>query len=223
MWSEALVKERYAMKDTAVGGGESMLERVLGRGHTILTSRELTSRNVCDNRNVRAVLARGITWRKQSDRSMNLRHRIQWQIASHIPTARVTSHELTSRELMWCYACSSDVRGNLPLNSMAQIHTSVTLLTSRDPKCQHASHISVVAHISWDVTTWPRVSSALHTLSISCLQKNILFMSAAALKPIRLECYLLRLPGAKSSHEITWHDDTCACRLTWREDSVSPA
>jgi len=54
-----------------------------GRGHTILTSRELmsrelTSRNVCDNRNVRGVLAREITWRKQSDRSVNLRHRIQW-------------------------------------------------------------------------------------------------------------------------------------------------
>ena len=36
-----------------------------------------------------------------------------------------------------------------------QIHTSVTLLTSRDLTCQHASHISVVTHISWDVTTWP--------------------------------------------------------------------
>jgi hypothetical protein len=46
------------------------------------------------------------------------------------------------------------------LNSMAQIHTSVTLLTSCDLTwssgrltCQHASHISVVAHISWDVTS----------------------------------------------------------------------
>ena len=62
---------------------------------------------------------------------------------------------LTSRDLMWCYACSWDVRGDLPLNSMAQIHTSVTLLMSLDLTCQHASHISVVAHISWDVTTWP--------------------------------------------------------------------
>jgi hypothetical protein len=67
---------------------------------------------------------------------------------------------LTSRELMWCYACSWDVRGDLSLNSMAQIHTSVTLLTSHDftwssgrLTCQHASHISVVAHISWDVTS----------------------------------------------------------------------
>jgi hypothetical protein len=59
---------------------------------------------------------------------------------------------------MWCYACSWDVRGELTLNSMAHIHTSVTLLTSRDLTwssgwltCQHASHISAVAHILWDV------------------------------------------------------------------------
>jgi len=51
---------------------------------------------------------------------------------------------------------------------MAQIHTSVSLLTSCDftcssgqLTCQHASHISVVAHISWDV---PYPSSALQTL-----------------------------------------------------------
>ena len=29
---------------------------------------------------------------------------------------------------MWCYACSWDVRDDLTLNSVAQIHTSVTLL-----------------------------------------------------------------------------------------------
>jgi len=61
-----------------------------------------------------------------------------------------------------------DVRGDLTLNSAAQVHTSVTLLTSRDLTwssgrltCQHASHISVVAHISWDVSY---VSSTLQTL-----------------------------------------------------------
>jgi len=55
-------------------------------------------------------------------------------------------HTITSRELMWSYACGWDVRGVLTLNSMAQIHTSVTLLTSRDLmwssgrlRCQHAS------------------------------------------------------------------------------------
>ena len=128
---------------------------------------------------------------------------------------------LTSRELMWFYACSWDVKGYLPLNSMAQIHTSVTLVTSRDLTCQHAWHISVVAHISWDVTY---VSSALQTLSVSFFaQKNILFMSAATQKPVRLEYYLHRLPGAKSSHEITWHDNMRMCRLTWREETVSSA
>jgi len=77
---------------------------------------------------------------------------------------------LTSRELMWCYACSWDVRDDLTLNPMAQIHTSVTLLTSRDLAwssgrftCQHASQISAVAHISWDVTY---VSNALQTLPV---------------------------------------------------------
>ena len=72
------------------------------------------------------------------------------------------------------------------------------------------------------------VSSALQTLSISRLQKNILFISAATVKQIRLECYLPRLLGTKSSHEITWHDDMRVCRLTWieltwREHSVSQA
>ena len=47
------------------------------------------------------------------------------------------------------------MRGDLPFNSVAQIHTSVALLTSRDLTRRHASHISVVAHISWDVTAWP--------------------------------------------------------------------
>ena len=58
----------------------------------------------------------------------------------------------------------------LTLHSVAQIHTSVTLLTSRDLawssgrlSCQHASQISAIAHISWDVTY---VSSALHTLPV---------------------------------------------------------
>ena len=75
---------------------------------------------------------------------------------------------VTSRELTWCYACSWDVRGDLTLNCMAQVHTSVTLLTSRDLTWrsgrltwQHASHISVVAHISWDVSY---VRRALQTL-----------------------------------------------------------
>jgi len=68
---------------------------------------------------------------------------------------------LSSRHVSSCdvHAYSWDVRGDLELNSMAQIHTSVTLLTLRDLAwssgrltCQHASQISAVAHMSWDVT-----------------------------------------------------------------------
>ena len=64
---------------------------------------------------------------------------------------------LSSRHVSSCdvNACSWDVRGDLTLNSMVQIHISVTLLTSRDLAwnsgrltCQHASKISAVAHIS---------------------------------------------------------------------------
>jgi hypothetical protein len=71
------------------------------------------SRNVCYNRNMRGVPALEptrapceITWRKQSDRSVNLHHRIQCQIATHKPTARVTSHELT-----WCEDSESPLYG----------------------------------------------------------------------------------------------------------------
>jgi len=64
---------------------------------------------------------------------------------------------LSSRHVSSCdvHAYSWDVRGDLELNSMAQIHTSVTLLTLRDLAwssgrltCQHASQISAVAHMS---------------------------------------------------------------------------
>jgi hypothetical protein len=79
---------------------------------------------------------------------------------------------LSSRHVSSCdvNAFIGDVRGDLTLNSVAQIHTSVTLRTSRGLAwssgrltCQHASQISSVAHISWDVTY---VSSALQTLPV---------------------------------------------------------
>jgi hypothetical protein len=63
---------------------------------------------------------------------------------------------LSSRHVSSCdvNACSWDVRDDLTLKSMAQIHTSVALLTSRDLAlssgrltCQHASQISAVARI----------------------------------------------------------------------------
>ena len=78
----------------------------------------------------------------------------------------LSSHHTSSCDVK---AHSWDVRGNLTLNSMAQIHTSVTLLTSRDLvwssgrlTCQHASQISVT-HISWNVTY---VLSALQTYQL---------------------------------------------------------
>jgi hypothetical protein len=71
-----------------------------------------------------------------------------------------------SRELMWCYACSWDVRGALTLNSMTQIHTSVTLLTSRDLTWssgrltrQHASHICCRTHFVRRAGAWADQSS----------------------------------------------------------------
>jgi hypothetical protein len=78
--------------------------------------------------------------------------------------SKIVKSILNSCELMWCYACSWDVIADLTLNSMAQIHTSVTLLVTWshvELTHQHASHISGVAHISWDVTY---VSSALQVL-----------------------------------------------------------
>ena len=62
---------------------------------------------------------------------------------------------LSSRHVSSCdvNTCSWDVRGDLTLNSVTQIHTSVTLLTSRDLTwssgrltCRHASQISAVSH-----------------------------------------------------------------------------
>jgi hypothetical protein len=78
-------------------------------------------------------------------------------------SAHKAGNTLSSRHVSSCdvHAYSWNVRGDLALNSMAQIHTSVTLLTSRDLAwsfgrlmCQHASQICTVAHISWDVTAW---------------------------------------------------------------------
>jgi hypothetical protein len=64
---------------------------------------------------------------------------------------------LSSRHVSSCdvNAYSWDLRGDLTLNSNGTYSNSVTLLKSRDLAwscgrltCQHASHISAVAHIS---------------------------------------------------------------------------
>ena len=107
-----------------------------------------------------------VTWGgTHAYRHVTLYHVIFWRQAvggDNIPVISVSvSTILTSHELMWCYACSWDVTDDLPLNSMVQIHTSVTVLTSRDLTSQHASHISVVAHISWGELTWREESVTL--------------------------------------------------------------
>jgi len=70
---------------------------------------------------------------------------------------RQAEDTLSSRHVSSCdvNTCSWDVRGDLTLNSMVQIHPSVTLLTSRDLAwssgrltCQQTSQISAIAHIS---------------------------------------------------------------------------
>jgi len=66
-------------------------------------------------------------------------HFVRW---AHVTWAHVT----------WAHVMLR-VQWGFPLNSMAQIHTSVTLLTSRDITCHHASRISVVARISWGELT----------------------------------------------------------------------
>jgi hypothetical protein len=104
------------------------------------------------------------------------------------------------------YACSWDVRGDLTLNSMAQIHTSVTLLTSRDLTWssgwltrQHASHISVVAHIWWGVIN---VSSAQeHSTRLSDVVLWTLFITVIHTFTSKLDflkkilCAFYKLPG----------------------------
>ena len=130
---------------------------------------------------------------------------------------------------MWCYACRWDVRGDLTLNSMAQIHTLSLCLRHVISRGSRASTSLTFLFSHTFRETWPRLRVECSSdVVISCLQKNTLFMSAATLNPIRLQCYLHRLPDAKNSHEITWRDDMRVCHLTWREfvwreDSVSPA
>jgi hypothetical protein len=117
-----------------------------------------------------------VTWAHISSGTLSSHHVSSHKARYILSSRHVSSHKagntLSSRHVNSCdvNACTWDVRGDLTLNSMAQIHTSVTLLTSRDLAwnsgrltCQHAYHISAVAHISWDVTY---VSSALQTLPV---------------------------------------------------------
>jgi hypothetical protein len=103
------------------------------------------------------------------------------------------SHHVSSCDVN---ACSWDARGDLTLNSMVQIHTSATLLRSRYLAwgsgwltCQHASQISAVAHISWDVTY---VLSALQTLPVASRNEGNAYWKSAP----------------SPSHLFIWHQVT---------------
>jgi hypothetical protein len=117
---------------------------------------------------------------------------------------------------------------------MAQTHTFVTLFTSRNLTwssrqltCQHASKISVVAHISWDVTYVP---SALQTL-LPVVSRN----GGNAYWILRQRTFLhdTKSPDCRDQHmrANTWEEigkELKIKRKTWRElswceDSVSPA
>jgi hypothetical protein len=98
------------------------------------------SRNVCANRNLRGVLAceptsapRQITWRKQSDRSVCVRQNSML----NIPTALVTSRELTWRE--------DNVSPALPL--------AVPTFSSYEPQwcCPKHNKILTICKVSWFV------------------------------------------------------------------------
>ena len=127
---------------------------------------------------------------------------------------------------MWCYECSSDVRGDLPFNSVAHIHTSVALLTLRDLTRRHASHISVVAHVTWSELTSRAVSSSDVS---SCDITRAAGMWEAIYNLILwrrftlLSLCLRHVIPCASTHlifvvaHVTWGE------LTWREDSVYPA
>jgi len=109
---------------------------------------------------------------------------------------------------------------------MAQIHTSVTVL--RHVISRVGTPLTFLLSQTFRETRRRDLRVECSSDVISCFQKKVLFTSAATRKPVRLECYLPQLPGAKSSHEITWHDDMRVSRLTWREHtwrkySVSPA
>jgi hypothetical protein len=134
----------------------------------------------------------------------------------------------------WAHAMLRVHLGYFNIDLLAQTHTSVTLLTSRDLTwnsgrltCQHASQISVVAHISWDGTY---VSSAHQTL-LPAVSRN----GGNAYWKLRQRTFLhdTKSPDCRDQHmranareeirkELKINSKTCR-ELTWREDSVSPA
>ena len=114
-----------------------------------------------------------------------------------LPSRHVSSCDVTRAVVMWEAIWHWILRRRFTLLSLCLRHVSRASMPL----------IFLLSHTFRE--TWRRDLrvECSSDVAISCLQKNTLFMSAATLKPVRLECYLPRLPGAKSSHEITWHDD----------------
>jgi len=110
------------------------------------------------------------------------------------------------RVQLWCERPS--------LNSMAQIHTSVTPLTSSDLTWspgrltrQHASHISV-AHISWDVTY---VSSAHHCCRLFAEMEEMLVEKMRQ----RTFSYDTKAGDTLSSRHVSVQPGTHYPHVTW--------
>ena len=102
-------------------------------------------------RSARVLLSRRLPWPIASFRMSHQRS----GYCEGDPEMCKAGDTLSPRHVSSCdiNACSWDVRGDLTLNCMALIHTSVTLIMSRDLAwssgrltCQHASQISAVAH-----------------------------------------------------------------------------
>jgi hypothetical protein len=69
---------------------------------------------------------------------------------------------LTPRELMWCYASIWDVRGELTLNSMAEIHTCHSAYVTRSHVERWSAHVPARlsyfccrTHFMRREVTWP--------------------------------------------------------------------
>ena len=116
---------------------------------------------------------------------------------------------LTSRELMWCYACSLGCERRFNIEFYATdshfFHAAYVTWSHVELWSAHTSHISVVAHISWDVTN---VSSALKSTRRDVSRVTEVWICAIE--------FNVQSPLTSQTARVTSHE------LTWREDSVSP-
>jgi hypothetical protein len=136
----------------------------------------------------------------------------------------------------WQMGFNSAFKG-LTLNSMTQIHTSVTLLTSRDLAwsfgrltCQHACQHASERHVSRpELHVRSRDVCRVTEVWICAIEFNVNPLNAE-LNPI---CHLLALLGShpilhvnriKVKSPLTFQPARVTSHeITWREDSVTPA